>query len=69
MESLQNTNYNVVTTSISGALDIRDYPEIVETLNAIINNKGAAEIKLEGNGLRIVVVEVARKVKKTHPVK
>ena len=51
-------------------MDIREYPEVIDALNAIIANRGAAEVKLEGkDSLRLVVVEVARKVKKQAPVK
>ena len=50
-------------------MDIRDYPEVVEAINAIVTNKGAAEVKLEGNDTRLVVVEVSRQVKKTTSAK
>ena len=49
-------------------MDIRDYPEVVETINAIITNKGVAEIKVERKK-DIVVVETTRQVKKMTPVK
>lgn len=46
-------------------IDIRQHPEIIELINAIINNKGIAEIKNEGknDSVNIVVVEVKRVVK------
>ena len=48
-------------------MDIRDYPEVVEAINAIITNKGTAEIKLEKT--KLVVVETARQVKNMTPAK
>ncbi len=50
-------------------IDIRDYPEAVEAVNAIVSNGGAAEIKIERSKERLVVVELSRQVKKTTPVK
>lgn len=44
-------------------VNIEDHPEVVKAVNAILNNKGAAEIKLERNGKEIVVVEPTRTVK------
>ena len=46
-------------------IDIRDYPEIVEIINGIINNRGIVEIKNEDRkgGVNLVVVEVVRSVK------
>ena len=49
-------------------IDIRDYPEVIETINAIVSNEKAAEVKLERKG-RLVVVELSRQVKNTTPVK
>jgi transcriptional antiterminator len=42
-------------------IDIRNNPLILETINAILNNKGIAEIKSEKNGL--CVVEIKRTLK------
>lgn len=44
-------------------INITDYPEIIETINAILNNKGIAEIKQERRG--ISVVEIRRTLKTT----
>jgi hypothetical protein len=46
-------------------IDIRNDAEICEQINAILNNKGIAEIKDEGKGDRpnLVVVEIKRTVK------
>lgn len=49
-------------------MDIRDYPEVVDTINAIITNKGVAEVKVERKK-EIVVVETTRQVKTMTPVK
>lgn len=40
--------------------DIRDYPKILDAINAIINSKGLAEVKIEPKG--ITVVEQKRNV-------
>ena len=49
-------------------LDVREMPEVVENINAILNNKGIAEIKQEGkNG--VVVVEIKRTLKTPKPKK
>lgn len=42
-------------------MDIRDNKEAVEAINAILKNKGIAEIKVEHGG--IAVVEITRKLK------
>lgn len=50
-------------------MDIRDYPDVVDTINAIVNNKGTAEIKTETKKVdgeivqNLVVVEICRSVK------
>ena len=44
-------------------LDIRDYPELIEIINSIVNNHGIAEIKKERDG--IVAVEITRKLRTT----
>lgn len=47
------------------AVDIRNMPEVVEVINAILNNHGIAEIKNESrkDDANIVVVEITRSVK------
>ena len=44
--------------------DIRNYPKVIETINALINAKGIAEVKIEKSidGEKIVVVEQKRYV-------
>ena len=46
-------------------IDIRDYPEIINLINAIVSSKGIVEVKNEGknNKVNLVVVEVKRTVK------
>lgn len=46
-------------------IDIRDYPEVVEIINGIINNRGTAEIKNEKRQgeVNLVVVEINRAVR------
>lgn len=44
-------------------VDISKHGDTINTVNAIINNGGTAEIKLEHNKKEIVVVETSRKVK------
>lgn len=46
-------------------IDIRDYPEVIDCLNNIINNRGVAEIKNESrkDECNLVVVEITRAVK------
>ncbi len=51
-------------------INILDYPEIIEKINGIINNKGVAEIKneqrfYEGRKISdaIVVVEITRRLR------
>ena len=46
-------------------IDLRNYPEIIDCLNNIINNKGVAEIKNEARkgDENLVVVEITRSVK------
>ena len=40
--------------------DIRDYPKVIDSINAVINSKGIAEVKIEQSG--VVVVEQKRYV-------
>lgn len=46
-------------------IDIRDFPEIIDIINGIVNNHGTAEIKNEARKgeTNLVVVEIARTVK------
>lgn len=46
-------------------IDIRQYTEVIDLINNILNNKGIVEIKNEGrnNKVNIVVVEIKRTVK------
>lgn len=44
-------------------IDIRKHPEVCETVNAILNNGGVAEVKMERGGTETVVVEINRSVK------
>lgn len=46
-------------------IDIRQRPDVIAAINAILNNSGIAEIKNEGHkkGDNIVVVEIKRTVK------
>ena len=43
-------------------MKIEDYPDVLEIINAILNNKGVAEIKIE-RGDRLTVVEIKRTLK------
>ena len=49
-------------------MQIEDYKPTLNTINAIINNKGIAEVKIE-NDDKIVVVEVGRNVRSAEKVK
>ena len=71
--------FRIYTTTLNSAeaqrviwayhsMDIREYPEVVDAINAIITNKGVAEIKLEKKDT-IVVVETSRQVKNMTPAK
>jgi hypothetical protein len=50
-------------------IDIRDYPEVIEIINGIINNHGVAEVKNEKRQgeVNLVVVEISRTVKTKKP--
>lgn len=50
-------------------VDITQFPEVVSAVNAILNNGGAAEIKLEHNKSVIVVVEPQRTIKYRNEIK
>ena len=52
-------------------IDVRQYPEILRTINAIVSAKGVAEVKIEEwkDGNRILVVEQNRSVKLVERVK
>lgn len=49
-------------------MQIEEYKQTIHTINAILNNKGIAEVKVE-NGKNIVVVEVCRTVRSSETVK
>jgi len=49
-------------------MQIEEYGKVIETINAIINNKGIAEIKIE-HEKRLVVVEVGRSIRCSEPIK
>lgn len=51
--------------TMAQTIDIRDYPEVIEIINGIINNRGTAEIKNERRQgeTNLVVVEITRAVK------
>lgn len=34
--------------------DIRNYPKVIDAINAIINSKGLAEVKIEPKGIAVV---------------
>ena len=60
----------IIETGVNGenpipVIDIRQYPELLHTINAIINNKGVAEVKGEDwkDGKKILVVEQNRTVR------
>ena len=44
-------------------IDIREQREAVEAINAILNNHGIAEIKIESGAVKPTVVEIRRTVK------
>ena len=46
-------------------IDIREWPEVIEAVNAVLNNKGIAEVKNEKRQGKDnpVVVEITRKLK------
>lgn len=48
-------------------MDVREHSEIISAINAILNNKGIAEVKQEKNGLS--VVEIRRTLKTSKPSK
>lgn len=43
-------------------IDIRDYDEIVQKVNRIINKGGIVELKLENHRTQLAVVEIQRKL-------
>ena len=43
-------------------IDIRDYDEIVQKVNRIINQGGIVELKLENHRTQLAVVEIQRKL-------
>lgn len=50
-------------------IDIKNHPEVLEAMNAILNNGGVCEVKREKwkAGEKIVVVEQTRAVKLVYP--
>lgn len=51
-------------------VDIKKFPDIIDEANAIINNKGIAEIKIEIRNDKpyVVVVETSRRVRAKKPL-
>lgn len=47
-------------------LDVREMPDTLKIINAILNNQGIAEVKVE-RGNHVTVVEVKRTVKTPKP--
>ena len=50
-------------------VDIREKDEAVEAINAILNNHGIAEVKIEGRSTEPTVVEIKRTLKTSKPKK
>lgn len=50
-------------------IDIRRNDEAVEAINAILNNHGIAEVKIEGKNVVPTVVEIKRTLKTKKPEK
>lgn len=52
-------------------MNIRDIPEVLDAINAIIANHGIAEVKCEDwkDGTHVLVVEQTRTVKSVFPSK
>ncbi len=50
-------------------IDIREYPEAIDAMNAVLNNDGIAEVKNEKRHgeVNLVVVEISRKVRTKKP--
>ncbi len=46
-------------------IDIKEHPDVIKVINAILNNNGIAEIKNESkhSSVNLVVVEIKRTVK------
>lgn len=46
-------------------IDVKDYPDVIDSINAILNNNGIVEVKNEDHkgGVNLVVVEITRSVK------
>ena len=53
-------------------IDIRDYPEVIDAINAVINNRSIAEIKtekrMEDGRQTVIVVEQSRRIMIRKPV-
>lgn len=50
-------------------IDIRQHHEAAEAINAILNNRGIAEVKIEGKNSVPTVVEIKRTLKTKKPDK
>ena len=50
-------------------IDIREKTEAVDAINAILNNHGIAEVKIEGKNTEPTVVEIKRTLKTQKPAK
>lgn len=50
------------------SIDLRDYPETLDTINGIISNNSIAEVKTERNGQRVVVVAIERTLKQSEDI-
>lgn len=52
-------------------IDIRQSAETIEAINAILNNRGIAEVKIEGRekASKVAVVEIKRTMKAQIPTK
>ena len=50
-------------------IDIREHPEVIDAINAVLNNRGIAETKNEMRRGKdnIVVVEISRTLKTKKP--
>lgn len=50
-------------------IDVRTMPEVLDAINAVLNNKGVCEVKSERwkSGAKVTVVEQSRTVKAVYP--
>lgn len=49
-------------------MQIEEYEKVIETINAIVSNKGIAEVKIE-HDKKLVVVEVGRSIRCSEDIK